>query len=61
MKIIKKALVEQKAEEAANRAREAAEKIKSGGKSINALKDLPSKLADCSGSVGCELFLCEGE
>ena len=60
-KIIKKALVEQKAEEAANRAREAAEKIKSGGKSINALKDLPSKLADCSGSVGCELFLCEGD
>ena len=59
--IVKVIEVEQKAEDAANRAREAAEKIKSGGKSINALKDLPSKLADCSGTVGCELYLCEGE
>lgn len=59
--IVKVIEVEQKAEDAANRAREAAEKIKSGGKSINALKDLPSKLADCSGIVGCELYLCEGD
>lgn len=59
-KIVKKALTEQKAENAAQRAREAANKIASGGKSLNALRDLPSKLADCN-QLGGELFLCEGD
>jgi DNA gyrase subunit B len=58
--IVKIIETEQKAEDAAQRAREAADKIKSGGKSLNALKDLPSKLADCN-QFGGELFIVEGD
>lgn len=49
-----------KAESAAQRAREAANKIASGGKSLNTLRDLPSKLADCN-QLGGELWLTEGD
>lgn len=62
-KIVNKILLEKKAEDAAQRAREAAERVKSGGKNINSLKDLPSKLADCNSNIvkECELWLCEGD
>lgn len=59
-KIVNKILLEKKAEDAAQRAREAVNRIASGGKSLNALKDLPSKLADCN-NYGGELFLVEGD
>lgn len=59
-KIVNKILLEKKAEDAAQRAREAVSKIASGGKNLNALKDLPSKLADCN-NYGGELWLCEGD
>ena len=59
-KITNKILIEKKAEDAAQRAREAVNKVASGGKNINTLKDLPSKLADCN-QFGGELWLCEGE
>ena len=58
--IIKKILLEKKAEDAAKRAKEAANKIAKGGKNMNALKDLPVKLADCTSRDG-EIFFCEGE
>lgn len=58
--IIEKALTEQKAEEAARRAREAAKKVASGGKNMNALRDLPAKLTDCSSRNG-ELWILEGD
>lgn len=58
--IVKIIEAEQKAEAAAQRAREAVNKVASGGKSLNALKDLPSKLADCT-NFGGELWLCEGD
>lgn len=58
--IVKIIEAEQKAEAAAQRAREAVNKVASGGKSLNALKDLPSKLADCN-NYGGELWLCEGD
>lgn len=58
--IVKIIEAEQKAEAAAQRAREAVNKVASGGKSLNALKDLPSKLADCN-NFGGELWLCEGD
>jgi DNA gyrase subunit B len=57
--IVDRALTEQKAEEAAKRAREAAKKVASGGKNMTALKDLPSKLVDCPDRNG-ELWLLEG-
>lgn len=59
--IVERALTEQKAEEAAKRAREAAKKIASGGKSMSAIKDLPSKLTDCKDRVNGELWLLEGD
>lgn len=59
-KIVAKILLEKKAENAAQRAREAISRIASGGKSINALKDLTSKLADCN-NYGGELFMVEGD
>lgn len=59
-KIVNKILLEKKAEDAAQRAREAINKVASGGKNINTLKDLPSKLADCN-QFGGELWLCEGD
>ena len=58
--IYERALLEKKAEDAAKRAKEAAAKITKGGKNLNTLKDLPTKLADCTDRNG-ELFLCEGD
>src|SRR5574344_429479 len=58
--IIDKALVEKKADDAAKRAKEAANKIAHGGKNMNSLKDLPEKLADCPSRDG-ELYLVEGD
>lgn len=58
--IIKKALSEKKAEDAAKRAREASKKVLGGGAKMSMLRDLPEKLADCSSKNG-ELFLCEGD
>lgn len=54
------AMSEKKAEDAAKRAKEASNKIAKGGKNMNALKDLPVKLADCPDRHG-ELFLTEGD
>lgn len=59
--IIDKIMIEQKAEEAAQRKREAQEKIARGGKSMNTLKDLPEKLADASDFNDAEIFFCEGD
>ena len=58
--ILKVIQAEKKAEDAAQRARDAINKVVSGGKSINKLRDLPAKLADCNG-YGGELFLTEGK
>ena len=52
---------EQKVEEAAQRKREAQEKITKGGKNLNSLRDLPEKLADASDFTDAEIFFCEGE
>ncbi len=59
--ILDKIDIEQKAEEAAQRKREAQEKIARGGKSMNALRDLPEKLADASDFTDAEIFFCEGD
>lgn len=59
--IVERALIEQKAEEAAKRSREAAKKMASGGRSMSALKDLPSKLTDCSDRNNGELWILEGK
>lgn len=59
--ILDKIMLEQKAEEAAQRKREAQEKITKGGKNLNSLKDLPEKLADASDFTDAEIFFCEGE
>lgn len=59
--ILDKIEIEQKAEEAAQRKREAQEKIARGGKSMNSLRDLPEKLADASDFNDVELFLVEGD
>lgn len=59
--IFDKIMIEQKAEEAAQRKREAQEKIARGGKSMNSLRDLPEKLADASDFSDAELFLVEGD
>lgn len=58
--IIKVLEVEQKAEEAARRSREAAKNMAAGGKKMKAIKDLPSKLADCRDRNG-ELWILEGD
>jgi DNA gyrase subunit B len=58
--IVDRALVEQKAEEAAKRSREAAKKMASGGRDMKAIKDLPSKLTDCKDRNG-ELWILEGD
>lgn len=58
--IIKVIEVEQKAEEAARRSREAAKTMAAGGKDMKAIKDLPSKLADCRDRNG-ELWILEGK
>lgn len=59
--VFDKIMIEQKAEEAAQRKREAQEKIARGGKSMNSLRDLPEKLADASDFSDAEIFFCEGE
>jgi len=59
--VLDKIMIEQKAEEAAQRKREAQEKIARGGKSMNSLRDLPEKLADASDFTDAEIFFCEGE
>ena len=59
--ILDKIMIEQKAEEAAQRKREAQEKIARGGKSMNSLKDLPAKLADANDFTDAEIFFCEGD
>ncbi len=59
--ILDKIMIEQKAEEAAQRKREAQEKIARGGKSMNSLRDLPEKLADASDFNDAEIFFCEGD
>lgn len=59
--IFDKISIEQKAEEAAQRKREAQEKIARGGKSMNSLRDLPEKLADAREFSDAELFLVEGD
>jgi len=58
--IIKKVQVEQKAEDAAKRAKAAAAKVAAGGKNMNTLRDMPEELADCPDRSG-ELFLVEGK
>ena len=59
--ILKKIENEQKVEEAAQRKREAQEKITHGGSKLNALKDLPEKLADATDFTDAEIFFCEGD
>lgn len=59
--ILDKIMIEQKAEEAAQRKREAQEKIARGGKSMNSLRDLPEKLADASDFTDAEIYFCEGD
>lgn len=59
--ILDKIMLEQKAEEAAQRKREAQEKIARGGKSMNSLRDLPEKLADANDFTDAEIFFCEGD
>lgn len=59
--ILDKIMLEQKAEEAAQRKREAQEKIARGGKSMNSLKDLPEKLADANDFTDAEIFFVEGD
>lgn len=59
--IIEKIETEQKAEDAAQRRREAQEKIVHGGKTLNSLRDMPEKLADASDFTDAELFFVEGE
>ena len=59
--ILDKIMLEQKAEEAAQRKREAQEKIARGGKAMNSLKDLPEKLADANDFTDAEIFFCEGD
>lgn len=58
--IIKKVQIEQKAEDAAKRAKAAAAKVASGGKNLNTLRDMPEKLSDCPDRHG-ELFITEGD
>lgn len=59
--ILDKVMIEQKAEDAAQRKREAQEKIAKGGKSMNSLRDLPAKLADASDFTDAEIFFVEGD
>lgn len=59
--ILDKITIEQKAEDAAQRKREAQEKITKGGKNLNSLRDLPEKLADASDFTDAEIFFVEGD
>jgi len=58
--IIEKALREKKAEEAAKKARETANKIKKGGKKMNRM-EMPGKLKDCRDRENGELYIVEGD
>jgi DNA gyrase/topoisomerase IV subunit B len=58
--IVKKAILEKKAEDAAQRKREAEKRIISGGV-LNTLTDLPEKFAGANNKSGCELFIVEGK
>ena len=59
--IVKKALIEKKAEDAAQRKREAERKVASGGKNMSMLRELPASFADSIDRNECELFIVEGE
>lgn len=59
--IIKKALIEKKAEDAAQRKREAERKVSAGGRNMNMLRELPSDFADSINREGSELWTLEGE
>ena len=59
--IVKKALIEKKAEDAAQRKREAERKVASGGKNMSMLRELPASFADSIDRDGCELFIVEGK
>ena len=59
--IAKKALIEKKADEAAQRKRDAEKRIISGSKTINRLRDMPEKFEPAFNKTGCELFLTEGD
>lgn len=59
--VFDKIMIEQKAEDAAQKKREAQEKITKGGKNLNSLRDLPEKLADASDFTDAEIFFCEGD
>lgn len=59
--IIKKALIEKKAEDAAQRKREAERKVSAGGRTLNALRDMPEDFAESIDREGAELFLVEGK
>lgn len=60
--IVSKILLEKKAEEAAQRKRDAIKAISAGGKNINVLKEVSEKFSDATSKTGDrELFLVEGE
>ena len=59
--ILDKIETEQKAEDAAQRKREAQAKILHGGKNLNSLRDMPEKLNDASDFTDAEIFFCEGD
>lgn len=59
--IIKKALIEKKAEDAAQRKREAERKVTAGGRTLNALREMPADFAESIDRDGAELFLVEGK
>ncbi len=59
--IVKKALIEKKAEDAAQRKRDAERKVTTGGKNMSMLRELPASFADSIDRDGCELFIVEGE
>lgn len=59
--ILDKISTEQKAEDAAQRKREAQAKILHGGKNLNSLRDRPEKLNDASDFTDAEIFFCEGD
>lgn len=59
--IVKKALIEKKAEDAAQRKREAERKVASGGKNMSMLRELPASFADSIDRNNCELFIVEGD
>lgn len=59
--IVKKALIEKKAEDAAQRKREAERKVAAGGKNMSMLRELPASFADSIDRNDCELFIVEGD